>query len=88
MAIDRAKRWVFVRVMLAKTVVSACRFHTELARACPIKIRRILTDNAKEFTDLLFASRHRGPTGHHEFDKLCAELKIEHRPTKLWIGME
>jgi transposase InsO family protein len=25
---------------------------------------------------------NREPTGHHEFDKLCDELKIEHRLTK------
>jgi transposase InsO family protein len=81
-AIDRATRWVFVRVMSTKTAANARRFLTELARACPIKIRRILTDNGKEFTDRLFASRDREPTGHHEFDKLCVELEIEHRLTK------
>ncbi len=41
-----------------------------------------MTDNGKEFTDRLFASRHREPTGHHEFYKLCDELDIEHRLTK------
>ncbi len=81
-AIDRATRWVFLRIMSAKTAANARRFLTELARVCPIKIRKILTDNGKEFTDRLFASRHREPTGHHEFDKLCDELKIEHRLTK------
>ena len=33
----------------------------------------------KEFTDRLFASRARAPSGAHEFDLLCAELGIEHR---------
>jgi transposase InsO family protein len=64
-AIDRARRWVFVRVMLTKTATNARRFLTELARACPIKIRRILTDNGKAFTDRLFASRDREPSGYH-----------------------
>jgi hypothetical protein len=31
-------------------------------------------DNGKEFTDRLFASRARAPSGEHEFDLLCAEL--------------
>jgi len=49
--------------------------------ACPIRIVKILTDNGKEFTDRLFASRARAPSGSHEFDLLCAELGIEHRLT-------
>jgi transposase InsO family protein len=61
---------------------TAAGFSKELSRACPLKIRRILTDNGKEFTDRLFALRRREPTGRHEFDKLCAELDIEHRLTK------
>lgn len=81
-AIDRATRWVFVRIMSAKTAANARRFLKELSRACPLKIRKILTDNGKEFTDRLFALRSRGPTGLHEFDQLCAELEIEHRLTK------
>ena len=35
----------------------------------------------KEFTDWLFASRARAASGSHEFDPLCAEPGIEHRPT-------
>lgn len=81
-AIDRATRWVFVRIMPAKTAANARRFLKELARVCPLKIRKILTDNGKEFTDRLFALRRREPTGQHEFDQLCAELDIEHRLTK------
>jgi transposase InsO family protein len=80
-AIDRATRWVFVRIMPAKTAANARRFLRDLHRACPIKIAKILTDNGKEFTDRLFASRARAPSGTHEFDQLCAELGIEHRLT-------
>ena len=50
-------------------------------KACPIKITRLLTDNGKEFTDRLFASRERKPSGNHEFDVLCQDLGIEHRLT-------
>ena len=81
-AIDRATRWVFVRIMSSKTATNARRFLRELARACPIKISKILTDNGKEFTDRLFSSRAREASGDHEFDQLCAELDIEHRLTK------
>ncbi len=41
-----------------------------------------LTDNGKEFTDRLFASRARQPSGEHEFDQLCQALGIEHRLTQ------
>jgi transposase InsO family protein len=93
-AIDRATRWVFVRIMPAKTAANARRFLRDLHRACPIRIAKILTpshrfrendcratDNGKEFTDRLFASRARAPSGTHPFDQLCAELGIEHRLT-------
>jgi len=80
-AIDRATRWVFIRVFKAKTAANARRFLRDLERACPIRIRTILTDNGKEFTDRLFGLRKRAATGEHEFDKLCTELAIEHRLT-------
>jgi transposase InsO family protein len=81
-AIDRATRWVFVAVKKDKTAASARSFLKALHKACPLKIARLLTDNGKEFTDRLFASRERQPTGNHEFDQLCQELGIEHRLTK------
>ena len=80
-AIDRATRWVFVRVFKAKTAANARRFLRDLERACPLRIRTILTDNGKEFTDRLFGLRKRSATGAHEFDTLCATLDIEHRLT-------
>ena len=80
-AIDRATRWVFIRIFKAKTAANARRFLRDLERACPMRIRTILTDNAKEFTDRLFGLRKRAPTGEHEFDKLCADLDIDHRLT-------
>jgi transposase InsO family protein len=80
-AIDRATRWVFVRILPVKTAANARRFLRDLHRSCPIRITKILTDNGKEFTDRLFASRARAASGSHEFDQLCAELGIEHRLT-------
>jgi len=44
-----------------------------------MKITRVLTDNGKEFTDRLFGLRKRAATGKQEFDRLCADLGIEHR---------
>ncbi|MBD3817182.1 MAG: IS481 family transposase, partial [Halothiobacillus sp.] len=81
-AIDRATRWVYVALKSHKNAAAARSFLKALHQACPIKITRILTDNGKEFTDRLFATRERQPTGQHEFDRLCQTLGIEHRLTK------
>ena len=81
-AIDRATRWVFIAIKQHKTAASAKAFLAAVRKAAPFKIRTILTDNGKEFTDRLFGSRSRQPTGEHEFDQLCKSLGIEHRLTK------
>jgi transposase InsO family protein len=81
-AIDRATRWVFVQIKKNKTAASAKAFLNAVHKACPMRIQKVLTDNGKEFTDRLFASRARQPTGEHEFDQLCSSLGIEHRLTK------
>ncbi len=78
-AIDRATRWVFVRIYPAKTAANARRFLRDLERTAPMKITKVLTDNGKEFTDRLFGLRKRAATGNHDFDRLCADLGIEHR---------
>jgi transposase-like protein len=48
---------VFIRIFEARTAANARRFLRDLERACPIRIRTILTDNGKEFTDRLFGLR-------------------------------
>ncbi len=80
-AIDRATWWAFIRVFNAKTAANARRFLRDLGRACPLRIRTILTDNGKEFTDRHFGRRKRAATGAHEFDTLFTALDIEHRLT-------
>lgn len=80
--IDRATRWMFVQFKANKTAASAQACLRALHKACPIRISKLLTDNGEEFTDRLFASEKREPSGNHEFDQLCQELGIEHRPTK------
>ncbi len=69
-AIDRATRWVFVQLKANKTAASAHAFLKALHKACPLRITKLLTDNGKEFTDRLCASREREPSGNHEFDQL------------------
>lgn len=90
-AIDRAARWVFVRIYPAKTLANACRFLRDLDRAAPMKITRVLTDNGREFTNRLFGLHTCAARGNHEFDRLCAELGVEHRlapPMRSqWKGM-
>lgn len=76
--IDRATRWVFIRIFNSKAAANAWRFLRGLELVCQLRIRTILTDNGKEFTDRLFGLRKRTPSGKHEFDKLCAAFDIEH----------
>jgi len=78
-AIDRATRWVFIRICKAMTAANARRFQRALERACPISIRTVLQHNGKEFTDRLFGLHKRAPSGKHESDQLCGYLGIEHR---------
>ena len=61
------------------TAANARRFLRDMDRASPLRIRTILTDSGKEFTDRLFGLRKRAASGKHEFDLLCADLGIEHR---------
>jgi len=81
-AIDRATRWVFIAIKSHKTAAAAKAFLKEVSKAVPFKIRTLLTDNGKEFTDRLFGKRARDATGQHEFDALCEALGIDHRLTK------
>jgi transposase InsO family protein len=80
-AIDRATRWVYVALKADKSARSARAFLNALAKAAPFRIQKLLTDNGTEFTDRLFGSRTRAPTGQHAFDRLCQALGIEHRLT-------
>lgn len=77
-AIDRATRWVYVRIHTDQSEVSSTDFLRRLKQAAPMKIIKILTDNGSPFTDR-FTSRRKTPSGHHAFDRECALLGIEHR---------
>ncbi|WP_231363696.1 hypothetical protein [Verrucomicrobium sp. 3C] len=73
---------VFLAVKRAKTPEAARSFLHALAKAAPVKIQTILTDNGKEFTDRVFGQEPKDATGSHEFDALCQALGIERRLTK------
>ena len=81
-AIDRATRWVFIAIKQQRTAAAARSFLNALSKAAPFKLKTLLTDNGTEFTDRLFGSRARDPSGAHEFDALCVALGIEHRLTR------
>ena len=78
-AIDRATRWVFLQVKTSKTARAARAFLRAVVAACPVRIRKVLTDNGKEFTDRFTVNGERKPTGNHLFDRECAAQAIEHR---------
>ena len=77
-AIDRATRWVFMRIYADQSENSSVDFLNRLEHAAPMKIVNLLTDNGSQFTDR-FTSKKREPTGRHSFDVRCKELNIEHR---------
>jgi len=81
-AIDRATRWVYFEIRAAKSAVSARGFLKNLIRKAPFKVKIVLTDNGKEFTDRFCAHGERTPTGKHLFDQECARHRVEHRLIK------
>jgi transposase InsO family protein len=77
-AIDRATRWVHLRICSDQSEASSTRFLDSLMQAAPMKITKILTDNGSQFTDR-FTAKKKIPTGKHVFDQRCTTLGIEHR---------
>ena len=77
-AIDRATRWVFLRIYADQGEDSSVDFLNRLHDAAPMKIEKVLTDNGSQFTDR-FTSKKREPSGRHKFDVRCKALAIEHR---------
>jgi len=77
-AIDRATRWVYLRIYADQSEVSSTDFLRRLHAAAPMKRVKILTDNGSQFTDR-FTSKRKTPSGNHVFDRECVRLGIEHR---------
>ena len=78
-AIDRASRWVYFEIFAEKSASNAASFLKRLIDKAPFRIRIVLTDNGREFTDRFHRGGQRRPTGSHSFDKICKEHNIEHR---------
>lgn len=77
-AIDRATRWVFLRIYADQSERSSTDFLRRLHKAAPMKIIKLVTDNGSQFTDR-FTSKRKTPSGTHAFDLTCQTLGIEHR---------
>jgi transposase InsO family protein len=77
-AIDRASRWVFIRIYKDQSEASSTDFLRRVGQACTFKITKILTDNGSQFTDR-FTSKNKQPSGKHAFDIQCKAQGIEHR---------
>ncbi|WEN15089.1 IS481 family transposase [Rhodanobacter sp. AS-Z3] len=77
-AIDRATRWVYLRIYGDQSEASSTDFLRRVKAAAPMTIEKLLTDNGSQFTDR-FTSKRKEPSGHHAFDRECALLGIEHR---------
>ena len=80
-AIDRATRMVCVQLRESKTAKDAREFLKFVTERFPFEIKKVLTDNGKEFTNKVFGYNATNKT--HEFDDLCLSLGIEHRLTKV-----
>ena len=83
-AIDRASRYVFVKVYYDRKPATAAAFLEEALADFRFPVRVVLTDNGFEFTDRCAGKRKRKATGKHLFDVLCAARGIQHRLTKPW----
>ena len=77
-AIDRATRWVFIRIYKDQSDASSVDFLRRVAKAAPLKITKLLTDNGSQFTDR-FTSKAKEPSSHHAFDVQCKAQGIERR---------
>lgn len=80
-AIDRATRWVYLRIYGDQSEASSADFLRRLQTAAPMKIEKLLTDNGSQFTDR-FTAKGKHPSGNHLFDRECALHGIEHRLIK------
>ena len=81
-AIDRATRWVYLEIRRSQSTKDAQAFMKQVEQKAPFKIRTVLTDNAKCFTDRFTRAGERKPSGNHDFDQECQLHGIEHRLIK------
>jgi len=60
-AIDRATRWVYLRLYAQQSEASSTDFLRRLSQAAPMKIQTVLTDNDSQFTGIASPARPRPP---------------------------
>ena len=77
-AIDRATRWVYLRIYPDQSEASSTDFLHRVKQAAPMTIQKVLTDNGSQFTDR-FTHQKKEPSGNHAFDQACVAMGIEHR---------
>jgi len=70
-AFDRAIRWVYLEILPTKSASNAAGSLRRLQQTISFRIKTILTDNSKKFTDRFTPGGERQPTGNHLFDKAC-----------------
>lgn len=81
-AIDRATRFVFVRVVTSRDQHTMRRCLEAFLAEFQPPVNTILTDNGGEFTDRFVRKTDKPmgtPSGDHAFDAACREHGIEHR---------
>ena len=82
-AIDRATRYVFVRLIPRRDAQTVAQCLAAFLNAFPYPIHTILTDNDGAFTDRFAVCKRNKvdgqPTGTHPFDQLCQAHHITHR---------
>ena len=88
-AIDRATRWVFMRIYADQSEDSSVDFLNRLERAAPMKIIKLLTDNGSQFTSrefdlwayangvILDFSRPGKPTDNAFIESFNARVRLE-----------
>jgi IS30 family transposase len=85
-AIDRATRYVYVEIHLARDAETSAGFLERFLADFPHPVHTILTDNGSEFTDRFAVDMKNKPkdkpSGRHPFDRICAKHAIQHRLTR------
>ena len=69
-AIDRAKRWVFMEIYSDQSDGTSIDFLSKVKSACPVKIVKLLTDNGSQLTDRYISRKKDAegkqiPSGNH-----------------------
>lgn len=82
-AVDRATRFVYLKVYDNKTKQTTADFLMRCIELYPFKIHTVLTDNCRSFTHRLFRNAHGTKTlSPHPFEEICRSRGIDYRNIK------